>query len=221
MKKMISPSMMCAPVDQVQPCLRCFGESDIEYVHLDIMDGIFVPNYSLGIEYCRWIKAQTAIPLDLHLMIMDPEDKLDWFPFEEGDLVSVHWESSRHVYKALQRIRQSGGKAFLALNPGTPVHFIESVLEVMDGLLIMTVNPGFAGQTLLPAMVKKVEEARRYLDLHGCEELPIQVDGNISFQHAKTLSSAGASIFVAGSSSVFTNAIAMEDAIQQLRAAVS
>ena len=137
-------------------------------------------------------------------MITDPERKLDWFTFGDGDYVSVHFEASRHLNKALGMIRQRGAKAMVAINPATPICALDSVLEDMDGVLVMTVNPGFAGQKMVDSTLQKIRRLRQYLDDADCQHVEIEVDGNVSFENAKRMSQAGANIFVAGSSSVFS-----------------
>ena len=139
--KKIAPSIMCSPLFQLDTYLTEL-ERCADMIHVDIMDGSFVPNYTLGTDFVRQLKQTTTLPLDIHLMITDPERKLDWFTFGDGDYVSVHFEASRHLNKALGMIRQRGAKAIVAINPATPICALDSVLEDMDGVLVMTVNPG-------------------------------------------------------------------------------
>ena len=181
------------------------------------MDGHFVPNFTLGTDYCRILKANTSIPLDIHMMVENPENCLDWFAFGEGDYVSVHVESTRHLQKTLAKIREKGAKAMVALNPATPISAIENVLDDIDAVLIMTVNPGFAGQKLIPATLAKITAMREYLDARGYERVEIEVDGNVSFENAAKMNAAGANIFVAGTSSVFTKAFPLSEGIAKLR----
>jgi len=214
--KKIAPSVMCAPFYQLDTCMaeleRC---SDL--IHIDIMDGSFVPNYTLGTDFVRQLKEKTTLPLDIHLMINDPESKLDWFAFSEGDYVSVHYEASRHLNKALGMIRSRGAKALVAINPGTPISALDSVLEDIDGVLVMTVNPGFAGQKMVASTLQKIRRLRQYLEENGHGELEIEVDGNVSFENAKLMSDAGADIFVAGSSSVFAPGATVPENTKTLR----
>jgi ribulose-phosphate 3-epimerase len=166
------------------------------------------------------MKSKTSVPLDIHLMIEDPEKKLDWFTFGEGDYVSVHYEASRHLNKALGIIRARGAKAMVAINPATPIYALESVLDDIDAVLVMTVNPGFAGQMLIESTLKKISRLRRYLDEGGYSHVEIEVDGNVSFENAKRMSQAGADIFVAGSSSVFEKSAPLAQNMQDLRNAI-
>ena len=216
MNKKIAPSVMCAPVFAMEECLTQL-EKGTDLLHLDIMDGSFVPNYTLGTDFVRQLKARAKLPLDIHLMVNDPESKLDWFTFGEGDYVSVHYEASRHLNKALRAIRARGAKAMVAINPATPICALDSMLDDIDAVLVMTVNPGFAGQALIESTLKKISRLRQYLDENGYPEIEIEVDGNVSFENAKRMSDAGANIFVAGSSSVFHKDAPLPENIAKLR----
>ena len=214
-KKCISPSLMCCDFFDFAEQIKIFEREGIEYLHIDIMDGTFVPNFTLGTDFVKQAKKKTSISLDLHLMINNPESKLDFFNFGENDIVSVHAESTKHLQLALQKIKNKGAKAFVALNPGTPIYVLEEVLEDIDGVLVMTVNPGFAGQKLVPSGLKKITKVREYLDNNGREDACIEVDGNVSFTNAELMSKAGADIFVAGTSSIFNGNII--ESIHKLR----
>ena len=209
--------MMCADIFCLRETLDEFAKNQISYLHLDIMDGEFVPNFTLGTDYCRLMKERSEIPLDIHLMIRNPERKLSWFPFGENDMVSIHFESTAHPYLALQMIRERGAKAFLAINPGTAASVILPMLSVLDGVLVMTVNPGFAGQKLVPSTLSKITRMREYLDAHGYPDIEIEVDGNVSFENAKLMTEAGADIFVAGTSSIYAKGGDMFENAQKLR----
>ena len=212
--------MMCADIFALGDTMDVFEKNGVSYLHIDIMDGEFVPNFTLGTDYCRRMKRSTSIPLDIHLMINDPEKKLSWFDFGEGDIVSVHFESTKHPYLALQMIRERGAKAFLAINPGTAASVILPMLSVMDGVLVMTVNPGFAGQKLAESTLSKITEVREIAAKAGRDDLLIETDGNVSFENAVRMSRAGADIFVAGTSAVFRKDMTLEEGLKKLRECV-
>lgn len=221
MKNKISPSMMCADALNLGSTLKEFEKNGIEYLHIDIMDGTFVPNFTLGTDYCKILKNATSIPLDIHLMIEKPEERLDWFPIGENDMVSVHAESTKHLQKVLRAIKDKGAKAFAALNPATPICFLEEVLDDIDGVLIMTVNPGFAGQKLVPQTLDKITRVRKLLDENEKKASEIEVDGNVSFENAEKMKKAGADIFVAGTSSVFKKDLTLTNGIIKLRSFIA
>ena len=197
-----------------------FTNCGVEYIHVDVMDGSFVPNYTLGTDFVKALKKNSKIPLDIHLMINNPENKLDWFEFGEGDYVSVHYESTKHLQKATAMIKERRAKPMVAINPATPIIMLENVLDDIDGVLVMTVNPGFAGQKLVKSTLKKIEVLREYLDKNGYEHIEIEVDGNVSFENATLMSTAGANIFVAGTSSVFEKSNSLEDNIKKFRSVI-
>lgn len=202
---MIAPSVMCVPQwDQPGQTLKMLQESGVDLLHVDVMDGVFVPNLMLGTDSVRQLRKNSDIPLDIHLMIQRPEEKLGWFDIQPGEYVSIHAESTHHLQRALSRIRDYGAKPMVALNPGTPLCMLEDVLEDVEGVLLMTVNPGFAGQKLVPQTLQKITRLRNMLDAYGKADVPIEVDGNVSFENAVKMRKAGADIFVCGTSSIFS-----------------
>lgn len=219
MTSKLAPSMMCADLLTLGQTLETFEAQGVEYLHIDIMDGSFVPNFTLGTDYCKRLKACSSIPLDIHLMIERPEDKLSWFPMGEGDFVSVHAESTRHLQRALVGIRARGAKPMVAINPATPLCMIEHVLPDVDAVLVMTVNPGYAGQKLIVQTLDKIRDLRSYLDSHGYPHLEIEVDGNVSLENAKKMRAAGANIFVAGTASIFSTERSLMESLCLLREA--
>ena len=209
--------MMCADIMRLKETLSLFESEKIDFLHIDVMDGNFAPNYMLGVEYCKALKKNTTIPLDLHLMVEKPDDKIDWFPLSQGDMVSVHAESTVHLQKVLSHIRAKGALAAVALNPATPLSAIEYVLPDLDAVMLMTVNPGFAGQKLIPAMLQKIKDTRAFLNERGYGHVEIEVDGNVSFENIPKMKQAGANVFVLGTSAVFSSAMPMQEAIAKTK----
>lgn len=202
---MVIPSMMCINYRNTEAELKRMEELGISYLHMDVMDGSFVPNFTLGPDFMKRVREMTDIPLDIHFMVMNPERHLASFPIREGDIVSVHYEATTLIQRTLQLVKETGAKAFLALNPATPLCVLDYLWDIIDGVLVMTVNPGFAGQKLVPATLDKITECRAYLDAHGREDALIEVDGNVSVPNAKKMRARGADIFVGGTSGMFTD----------------
>jgi len=199
----ISPSIMCIDFKYLLENIKKLEDIGVEYLHFDIMDGSFVPNFTLGPDFMKSVREITNIPFDIHLMIEHPENHLELFDIRPGDLVSIHQESTFHIQRILQKIKDYGAKASVALNPATPIYSVEDVLDDIEVVLIMTVNPGFAGQKLVPASFKKIMRMKKFLIDSGYANIEIEVDGNISCENAKKMRAVGADIFVAGTSSLF------------------
>ena len=212
MKNMISPSMMCADPVLLGDTLKTFSDNKIEYLHIDIMDGVFVPNYTLGPDYCKYLRRHCDIPLDIHLMVAGPEDKLAFFDIREGDIVSVHAESTHHLHRAVTKIKERGARAFVAINPATPIYVLEDIIDDIDGVLVMTVDPGFAGQKMIPSTLNKISRLREMYP-----DLVIEVDGNVSYENAKKMKEAGANIFVVGTASIFSKDNTLDEGIKKMR----
>lgn len=199
----ISASMMCSDLVNLKETIQIFEEEGVEHLHIDMMDGTFVPNFGLGVDYVRGLRKLTDIPLDLHLMIKDPEYKFSWIGIKPTDIVSIHYESTFQVQRALDYLAGYGCKRFLAINPATPVNVLEEVLDYIDGINLLMVNPGFAGQKIVPSTMRKAEKVVNLLKREHREDIIIEVDGNITHENALTLRHIGASVFVTGTSSIF------------------
>lgn len=217
----ISASMMCTKLTNLTEVIRILEEEQVEYLHIDVMDGVFVPNLGLGVDYIRGLRELTQIPLELHLMIDRPEDKLSWFHIQENDRVIIHFESTVQLQRALEKARSWHCKVILAISPATPIYLVEEVLSYIDGITVLTVNPGFAGQKIVRSCIDKTRRLHEFLETAGFGQLEIEVDGNISCENAAVLRGYGAELFVAGTSSIFSgDDRPMEEKIRCLRAAI-
>lgn len=220
-KAQISASMMCSDLIDLRETIDIFEKNGVERLHIDMMDGNFVPNFGLGVDYVRGLRKLTKIPLDLHLMIKDPEYKLQWIGIKETDIVSIHYESSFQVQRVLDWLKPFGCKRFLAINPATPVSSLEEVLDYIDGINLLMVNPGFAGQKIVPSTMRKAEKVVKLLKDAGREDIIVEVDGNITPENAKKLRAIGASMFVCGTSAIFKGDVKMyEENINNFRVSV-
>lgn len=218
----IAPSIMCANFKCLRNDIDALNEAKCEYLHFDIMDGTFVPNFTLGPNVMHHVREMSNIPFDIHLMVMRPEEHLHRFDIKENDYVSFHAEACFHIERTLKTINDTyGAKSMLALNPATPLNVIDYVIDSLDAILLMTVNPGYAGQNLIPSTLNKIADLRRLLAERGRDDIEIEVDGNVSFENAKLMRKRGADIFVAGSSSVFDKNYNITEATEKLRECIS
>lgn len=218
MNKEISASIMCADLTNLRPAIKALEEANIEYIHIDIMDGTFVPNITLGFDLVNAVKKVTSIPLDVHMMVKEPVRFIDRISsLDKNDFIVVHYEADEDIAPTLRKIRTQGCKAGLALNPDTPVEAVRDLVNLADMLLVMTVHPGFAGQKIIPNAEEKVFEAKALLHELNIN-IPIQVDGNMSLENGKKLCAKGADIFVLGTSALFLKDKSITDAAEDFRA---
>ncbi len=199
----LSASMMCADYLHLSDNIRQLEEAKIDYFHIDVMDGDYVPNFQLGTDYVRALRKSSNIPIDIHLMVNNPEKHIDSFELQPGDMMSVHHDTTKHLQRTLSLIKDKKAIPAIALNPSVPIQMFDYVLDDIGMVLIMTVNPGYAGQKLIPQTLKKIADTRQYLDKNGYRHISIEVDGNCSFKNIPKMAHAGANIFVAGTSSLF------------------
>lgn len=222
MSGLISPSLMCVDMMNVERNIRALEDAGVDYLHIDVMDNHFVPNITLCPDFIRQVKAVTKLPLDVHLMIERPERSLhDYDCLDERDFCAIHWEATPHPQRAMAAIRAMGARPGVALNPATPLSALDYLLDDAEMVLLMTVNPGFAGQKLLPATLDKIKRARALLAEHGRERVIVAVDGNVSFENAKSMRAMGADLFVGGSSSVFRPGASVQENCAALRAVLA
>ena len=194
----IAPSILSADFGRLHDEVKAIEAAGADYVHLDVMDGRFVPNLTIGPLVVEAVKRATSLPLDVHLMIVEPERYIDDFAKAGASIITVHQETCPHLHRTLQQIRAAGAKASVVLNPSTPLCAIEEVLGEVSQVLLMSVNPGFGGQAFIPATVDKVRRLRAMLDARGLTAVDIEVDGGINPVTAKQVVAAGANVLVAG-----------------------
>jgi ribulose-phosphate 3-epimerase len=211
---LIAPSILAADFGRLAEEVRAAEASGADWIHVDVMDGRFVPNITLGPPIVKAIRSATRLPIDVHLMIVEPEKYIDDFAQAGADVLSVHVEASPHLHRTLQHIRSLGKRAGVVLNPSTSEDTIRYVLDVVDLVLVMSVNPGFGGQGFLPEVLPKVNAIRRMIDGSG-HAIDLEIDGGITSETAPLATSAGARVLVAGSA-VFKHA-SYKDAIGSLR----
>ena len=214
----LAPSILSADFARLGEQIRRAEDGGADYIHVDVMDGRFVPNLTVGPLVVEAVRRSTSLPLDVHLMIEEPERSVRDFVAAGASILTVHQEACRHLQATLALIRSLGAKAGVSLCPATAVSVLEEVTEDLDLVLIMTVNPGFGGQRLIPATVRKVQRARKLLQEADCAA-EVEVDGGVNVDTAPRLFAAGAEVLVAGSA-VFAND-AIEDNLRRLRQATT
>ena len=197
MRHLIAPSILAADFANLQRDIEMINSSDADWFHVDVMDGVFVPNISFGFPVMDAVKKHASKPLDVHLMIVNPDQYIERFAQAGAAIITVHYEACVHLHRTIQLIHQSGCQAGVALNPHTPVSVLKDILADLDLVLIMSVNPGFGGQKFIPRTLAKVDELKA-MAMKVNPELFIEVDGGIGMQNIDLLVDAGANVFVAG-----------------------
>lgn len=196
-KHLVAPSILAADFANLQKEVTMINESEADWIHVDVMDGVFVPNFSLGIPVVEALKRHAAKPLDVHLMIVNPEHHVEAFRKAGADHITVHVEVCHHLQRNIQQIKGLGCKAGVAINPHTPISNLENIIAEVDQVIVMSVNPGFGGQKFLDITYQKVEQLKRLI-LKAASNAKIEIDGGVSLENAKGLLDAGADVLVAG-----------------------
>lgn len=214
----IAPSILSADFGNLSGAIQDAEKGGADLIHIDVMDGHFVPNITIGPVVVAGIRGATKLPFDVHLMISDPEQYIPDFLTAGSDIITVHAEASNHLHRAIQSIKEHGILAGVALNPSTPIDAIVNVLGDIDMIVIMTVNPGFGGQKFINSMLPKIKHAREIIEKDGLD-IDLQVDGGITPKNAKQAVDAGANILVAGSA-VFKGEGDIEENIAALKGVI-
>ena len=198
MKKKIAPSILSSDFAHLADEIRAVEEAGADILHIDVMDGHFVPNFTIGPPIIASLKKVSHLPLDVHLMMTNPDDFIPDFVDAGSDNLTVHVETCPHLHRTIQSIKEKGIKAGVTLNPATPLSSVEFILPEVDLLLIMSVNPGFGGQAFIPFVLDKIKAARQMIDTMGLK-VELEVDGGLKVDNIKEISKAGANLFVVGS----------------------
>jgi ribulose-phosphate 3-epimerase len=215
----IAPSLLAADFGHIAKAAHDLERSGAERIHVDVMDGVFVPNFTFGTDTVRVLRRETSLPLELHLMIVDPDRHLSTFAVAGADAITVHYEACPHLHRTLSSIRALDCRAGAAINPSTPALVLDDILESCDLALVMTIDPGFGGQRLIPRTLRKVEQIRREIEHQGLET-EVEVDGGVDASNARACVDAGADVLVAGSA-VFRHPGGPEAGVAALRVALA
>jgi ribulose-phosphate 3-epimerase len=205
-------SLACANFRNLAADIEQLSAAGIDILHIDIMDGKFVPNFGLDFNIMEAARSLCSLPLDCHLMVSEPERYIERAVVAGAEYVTIHCEATYHVQRALREIRGAGACAGIVLNPATPLCNLDYILDDIDIVTVMTVNPGFAGQELIPAMIRKIQDVNNLLCSTGHDSVEIQIDGNVSFENIPCMVAAGATMLVGGTSSIFRKGYSIAEA---------
>lgn len=212
----IAPSMMCADFLHLADDLEALQAGGADYLHVDVMDGRYVPNFTLGPDFCKALARGSRLPLDIHLMVENPESHVAAFAAIAGSVISVHPETSRHPLRTLDLIRSLGARAGIVIDPAMPISSVAEMLPYVSLACVMTVNPGYAGQKLVPTTLAKIRELADLVSARGLD-VEIEVDGNVSWENIPRMVEAGGQVLVAGTSSLFDGTAGLRDNLQRMK----
>ena len=213
----ISASLACADMLNLERDVNVLRESGVDMLHIDIMDGAFVPNFCLSIDIMHALRNITDMPLECHVMINDPERYIEKIAEAGAEYLSIHVESTHHIQRALALIRSFGMKAGVALNPTTPVEILDYIVDDIDLVTLMMINPGFVSQKLIPSMIRKIADTKQFLSNADKAHIDILVDGNVSIENIPQMTKAGATILVGGTSSVFRKGYSIRESVELVK----
>ena len=212
---------MCSDLLNLGADIDTLERLGTDWLHLDVMDAHFVPNLTFGPDFIKAMHSRTALPLDIHLMVTDPELILERFELRAGDILSAHVELDRSFEELSKRVREQGCLFGLAVNPETPVAALEPHIGLFDTVTLMLVHPGYAGSKMVEGIMDKVAETRKWLDARGLEDVMISVDGSVSAERAAVMTEMGAQIFVGGTAGIYRKGMQLQDTIPTFRKAIS
>lgn len=213
-KGKLSVSLMCSNLMNIEQDVKVLEKNEVDYLHVDVMDGNFVPNLTFGPDFVNSLRRITEIPLDIHLLMEHPRVIIRSMNIREGDVVTIHSECKESIMENVAFVKQKGARFGLALNPDTSIEEVKKYLPYVDVILLMLIVPGFAGSMMIHGMMEKVGQTRRFLDDNGFNNIEISVDGSVSCERAKYMKEQGATMFVGGTAGVYRKDMDIDDAIK-------
>tara|TARA_B100000287_G_scaffold426337_1_gene474080 strand:- start:188 stop:889 length:702 start_codon:yes stop_codon:yes gene_type:complete len=216
----ISASLMCVNWLKAEEEIEILNEENIDLLHIDVIDGRYAPDFTMGTSIINCFRDIFERPFDYHLMVEEPSRIFETFDIREGDSFAIHQECCRNLHRDLITLRQMGAKVGVALSPATPISTLDYIIEDLDHVLLMTVNPGFKGQALVPQAVEKIKDLKNYIDERGLD-VAIHVDGNVSIENIPTMVSNGGDTLISGSSGMFMKEKSLKESIKIFREAIS